>query len=262
MSAGENTLHTHLFGPEDGPEVLALHGLTGHGRRWRHLAQDHLPHVRFVAPDLRGHGRSEWTPPWTFETHVSDLQGVLDEHARGPVTVLGHSFGGALALHLAATAPGRVKSLVLLDPAIALPAGRMLEVADLTVRFPDYTDAAEARAEKEHGDWGEVAPELLDVEIAEHLVQLDTGRVNWRICTPAVVSSWSELAREPVLPPPGIPTVLVRAGKVSPSYTTAEFRRALADRLGDDLSVLEFDCDHMIDQARPAEVARVLKRMI
>lgn len=116
--------------------MLALHGLTGHGRRWRHLAQDHLPHVRFVAPDLRGHGRSEWTPPWTFETHVSDLQGVLDEHARGPVTVLGHSFGGALALHLAATAPGRVKSLVLLDPAIALPAGRMLEVADLTVRFP------------------------------------------------------------------------------------------------------------------------------
>lgn len=51
-------LNTHLFGPTDAPEVLALHGLTGHGRRWRNLAEQHLPDVRVIAPDLRGHGRS------------------------------------------------------------------------------------------------------------------------------------------------------------------------------------------------------------
>ncbi|WP_241386104.1 alpha/beta fold hydrolase [Rhodococcus sp. CH91] len=258
----EDLLHTHLFGPADGPEVLALHGLTGHGRRWRNLAERYFPQVRFVAPDLRGHGRSPWTPPWSFETHVTDLTAVLDAHATGPVTVVGHSFGGALALHLAAAVPDRIRALVLLDPAIGLPADRMLEIADLTLRHPDYTDEAEARSEKVHGDWAEVASDLLEDEIAEHLVELDSGRVSWRVCVPALVASWGELARPPVLPPAGVPTILVQAGKVQPPYTTPEFRQDLAERLGDDLTVLEFDCDHMIDQARPGKTAEILTRML
>ena len=36
-------LHVHRYRPAGPPEVLALHGLTGHGRRWRHLAEQHLP---------------------------------------------------------------------------------------------------------------------------------------------------------------------------------------------------------------------------
>ncbi|MEE2034193.1 alpha/beta fold hydrolase [Rhodococcus chondri] len=263
MSASaSSSLHTGLFGPDDGPQLLALHGLTGHGRRWQYLAERHLPDVRVVAPDLRGHGRSPWIPPWNFETHVQDLLGVLDAHTSGPVTVVGHSFGGALALHLAVAAPERVRALVLLDPAIGLPADRMLEIADLTYRYPDYTDAAEARSEKVHGDWSEVADELLDAEIAEHLVGTGSGRVGWRVCVPALVASWGELAREPVLPPAHIPTCLVRAGKVQPPYTTERFRDALTARLGANLTMVEFDCDHMIEQARPAESAAVIRAVL
>lgn len=258
-AAAPDPLHTHVFGPDDGPPVLALHGLTGHGRRWRHIAETHLPRVRVIAPDLRGHGRSPWTPPWSFETHVTDLLAVLDIHTDGgPVTVVGHSFGGAIALHLAATAPERVRAMVLLDPAIGLPADRLLEVADLTVRHPDYTDAAEARSEKVHGDWAAVAPELLDAEITEHLVELDGGRVNWRISTPAFVASWGELAREPVLPPPHVRTVLARAAKVQPPYTSDAFRASLAERLGANLTLLELDCDHMIDQELPGRAAELI----
>lgn len=261
VSASEN-LHTHVFGPSDGPQILALHGLTGHGLRWRNLANRHLPEARFIAPDLRGHGRSPWTPPWTFERHVADLLDVLDAHASGPVTVVGHSFGGALALHLAATAPERVRSIVLLDPAIALPPEQMLEVADSTARYPDYTDEAEARAEKVHADWAEVAPELLDAEVGEHLVPADSGRVAWRVCMPAIVTSWSELARDHVLPPAHVPTVFARAGKVQPRYTSPEFRAALAHRLGSNLTEVEIDCDHMIDQARPADAAELIARVM
>ncbi|WP_435278459.1 alpha/beta hydrolase [Rhodococcus yananensis] len=257
-----DALHTHLFGPADGPPVLALHGLTGHGRRWRNLAETYLPDLRVIAPDLRGHGRSPWTPPWSFESHVADLSTLLDTHDTGPVTVVGHSFGGAIALHLAATAPERVRSLVLLDPAIGLPGDRLLEVADLTVRYPDYTDAAEARSEKTHGDWAGVASDLLDEEIAEHLVEHDDGRVGWRICIPAFVASWGELAREPVLPPPGVRTILARAGKVQPPYTSDEFRRALTDRLGPNLTMLELACDHMIDQELPQRTAELIRSVL
>ena len=182
-----SALNTYLFGAEDGTEILALHGLTGHGRRWEALATDHLPDARWISPDLLGHGRSTWSPPWNLEAHVRSLVDTLDAHARGPVLVVGHSFGCALALHLSRAVPDRVRGLVLLDPAIGLDAELMQSVADLTISSPDYTDVAEARSEKVHGSWGEVARDVLENEIAEHLVPLANGRVNWRLSTPAVV---------------------------------------------------------------------------
>lgn len=255
-------LHTYLFGNPDGPEILALHGLTGHGRRWESLAEDQLPNARWIAPDLRGHGRSTWSPPWNLESQVESLLATLDAHAHGPALVVAHSFGCAVALHLAVAAPERVRGLVLLDPAIALDAQWMREIADLTVASPDYTDAAEARSEKVHGSWGEVPTALLDAEMDEHLVTLANGRVNWRLSTPAIISAWGELARDFVLPPTAMPTVLVQAMRVRPSYVTPTFLGALTDRLGDHLTTVELDCDHMVPQARPNEVAELIRTLL
>jgi lipase len=85
--------------------VLAIHGLTGHGKRWQTLATRHLPEITLAAPDLLGHGRSSWAAPWTFDANVTALAELAQEAADGPVLVVGHSFGGAVALHLAATRP-------------------------------------------------------------------------------------------------------------------------------------------------------------
>ncbi len=93
-------------------------------------------------------------------------------------------------------------------------------------------------------------------------MKLDSGRVAWRVCLPASVTSWSELARDYVLPPAHIPTVFARAGKVQPGYTSPEFRAALAERLGSNLTEVEIDCDHMIEQARPAETAALISRVL
>ncbi|MFD1813367.1 alpha/beta fold hydrolase [Rhodococcus gannanensis] len=255
-------LKVHRFGPEHGTQVLALHGLTGHGKRWRHLADGHLPQVRMIAPDLRGHGRSTWSPPWGIADQVDSLVDLLDAEATGPAIVVGHSYGGAIAMHLAARVPEKVRALILLDPAMGLDPARMLEVADLTMRYPDYTDAAEARSEKVHGAWADVASDVLDEEMAEHLVDLENGRVGWRYAVPAVVASWGELARPAVLPPATMPTVLVQAMRVQPPYVTPRLRAALAERLGDNLTVLEMDVDHMVANARPGEVAALIEKLL
>ncbi|AOW92253.1 alpha/beta hydrolase [Rhodococcus sp. WMMA185] len=257
-----SALHTHLFGAQDGPEILALHGLTGHGRRWEAIADGQLPDARWISPDLRGHGLSTWAPPWNLEAHVSSLIDTLDAHAHGPVLVVGHSFGGALGLHLARAVPDRITGLVLLDPAIGLDPELMRTVADLTISSPDYTDVDEARSEKLDGAWGEVPRDALEIEIAEHLVPLDNGRVNWRLSTPAVVSAWGELARDPVLPPEDLPTVLVQASKVQPPYVTPAFRRALTEHLGENLTAVDIECDHMVAQARPDDVAAIIRKLL
>jgi len=115
-------LHTHVFGPEGAPTVLALHGLTGHGRRWESFAAQQLPGCRVLAPDLLGHGRSPWTPPWNLDTQVASIGAVLDAHLPDgePVVVAAHSYGSLVALALAQARPRQVSALVLFDPAQGL----------------------------------------------------------------------------------------------------------------------------------------------
>lgn len=206
------TLHVHRYGPPGPARILALHGLTGHGQRWQHLA-GLLPEFAWAAPDLVGHGRSSWSAPWTIDANISALADLLDAQAGAPVLVVGHSFGAGLAMHLAAVRPDRVAGLLLLDPAIGLDGAWMREIAEAMLASPDYPDAEEARLEKLHGSWSDVEPALLDAEIDEHLIELPNGRYGWRVCLPAMMSYWSELARDPVLPPAQTATILVRASE-------------------------------------------------
>jgi lipase len=250
----------HTYGPDDGPEVLAIHGMTGHGQRWESWSR-HLPEARIIAPDLIGHGRSRSTPPWSIDAQVAALHEVLRERARGPVVVVGHSYGGAIALHLARTHPEQVRALALLDPAIGLDPEELLDVAESTVQHSEYTDAAEARAEKLGGAWHDVDPALVDAEIEEHLVTTDSGRVRWRLSVPAIVASWGELARPFVLPSPDVPITVVQAIQVQPPYVTPQFQAALREQLPL-LRYEQFDCDHMVPQAKPAESAQLVRDLI
>lgn len=246
-------LNTHTYGPDDGPPVLALHGVTGHALRWQVLA-DALPEIRLVAVDLRGHGRSLWTPPWNLEQHVADVLDTLDHLGLASLPVVGHSFGGAIALHLATAARHRVTRLVLIDPALGLDAQDMLETAEETCGGESYVTVDEARAERARR-WDGVADSLVDAEITEHLVQ-DGDRRRYRYCTPAVVTAWSEMARPAILPPADLPTLLLPAAKedfVSPEWVA---------RLGPQVSVEEFDTGHMVYLERPVEVAASIRAFL
>ena len=252
-------LHVHRYGPSGPVRLLAIHGLTGHGKRWQPLATQHLAEITVAAPDLIGHGRSSWAAPWTIEANVAAMAALLEHEAEGPVVVVAHSFGSAVALQLAAAHPDRVAALVLLDPAIGLDGGWMCEIADAMLASPDYPDAAEARAEKATGSWAEVDPAVLDAEIDDHLVALPGGRYGWRVSLPAMMSYWSQLAREIVLPPNGIATTLVRAAWTSPPYVTDQLIASLHERLGADFRLLTFECDHMVAEIKPAEVAALIR---
>lgn len=255
-------LHVHRFGPAGPPAILAIHGLTGHGRRWETLATQHLAEYTVVAPDLIGHGRSSYAAPWTLEANTEALAALLDADADGPVVVAGHSFGGALSLALAAARPDLIAGLVLLDPAVGLDGEWMREIADDMLASPDYTDREEARAEKLSGSWGEVDPAELDRELDEHLVTLPDGRSGWRLSIPAMMSYWSELARPVTVPRDGMPVTLLRAERTDPPYATDELIAGLVAALGTDLTVQHLDCDHMVPLARPAETAAAIRAML
>ncbi|MCR5979659.1 alpha/beta fold hydrolase [Gordonia jinghuaiqii] len=255
-------LNTHVFG--SGPTVLAVHGLTGHGLRWAAMAE-HLGDVRIVAPDLIGHGRSPWRPPWSIEHHVRALSEVIDTHIpveAQPIVVVGHSFGGALALHLANQRPDAVKGLVLLDPAQGLDPEFALEVATDSLDNWDYANADAARSAKRAEGWAAVPDAVLEAELAEHLIPRPHGRVGWRVSAPAAAASWSEMARPAVLPPPGTPTHIVVADQVQPPFVRPAFLEACASERGDDVTIHHADCAHMVPFLEPGLCASLIRSLL
>ncbi len=202
-------LHVHEWGDAAAPPLVCLHGVTGHGERFRRLAEERWA-TRFhvLAPDLRGHGRSGWEPPWTNATHLADLVETFDS---GPADWVGHSWGGRLVLELAARHPERVRRAVLLDPAIQVLPHVALHVAEQERQEPLYTSA------EDYADRREDAPprELVLEDAVQHCEPLPGGRLRRRTCQAAVVTIYGELASEP--PPPEtlrVPTLLLYA----PSY--------------------------------------------
>lgn len=111
--------------PGEGTPVLLIHGIGLHGRTWDPLV-DALPAgTRVIAPDLRGHGRSEIPAPknehlWWGELG-EDLAALLDAIDLPPALGVGHSMGGHSLIFTAAAAPARFASLLLFDPTVGDP---------------------------------------------------------------------------------------------------------------------------------------------
>ena len=125
---------THYFdygGNEAGPVLVGVHGLGGAAWNWAAVAPLLTPHVRLVAPDLAGHGR---TPAAGRPTTVRANRRLLDRFIREvvgePVVLMGNSMGGAISLLEAAREPDIVRGVVLVDPAMPRP---LLSPVDPTV---------------------------------------------------------------------------------------------------------------------------------
>jgi len=100
----------------DGPALLFIHGLTGSQRNWKHLVdalnQDH----RVLAPDLFGHGASsKMMGDYSLGAHAATLRDLLDLLDIDRVTLVGHSFGGGIAMQFCYLFPERVERLVLVS---------------------------------------------------------------------------------------------------------------------------------------------------
>lgn len=239
-------LYAHEYGRRHGAPTVALHGVSGHGARFRRLAAEGLPERRWICPDLRGHGRSTPMPPWRLETWAADVLETMDAHGLERVDLIGHSLGGNVATHVAALAPDRVARLVLLDPAIGLAPRDGLETAEswrAEGRHPWPSRAAyvaEKRADRPEYAWPAV-----DEEADAHLVRGDDGRFGLRITPTAVIAAWGEMTRPPVsLAAYPSPVLLVDAAQED--YVNDELRASLRADLGSRLTETTIATSHML----------------
>ncbi len=102
-----------------GETVLLLHATASAGAQWQALAETLRSDWRVVAPDLYGYGESDPWPghgPFALAEEAALAEAVLADAGRGPFHLIGHSYGGAVALRLAMQQPERLLSLVLIEP--------------------------------------------------------------------------------------------------------------------------------------------------
>ena len=94
--------------------MILLHGGQDHCRNWDWVAQRLRHDWHIIAPDLRGHGDSQWsaTGSYTMAGYIYDLAQLIDLRRLAPVTIVGHSLGGNIALRYAGIYPEKVKALV------------------------------------------------------------------------------------------------------------------------------------------------------
>ena len=112
----------YLDTPGGSPPIVMLHGLSANAHCFAGLIAAGLsPTFRVVAPDLRGRGRTDKPATgYTMADHAGDVLALLDALGLDRVILVGHSFGGYVAIYIASNFPERVDKLVVIDAAITL----------------------------------------------------------------------------------------------------------------------------------------------
>ncbi len=110
----------HLYGPDDGKPVIALHGWLDNAATFSRLAP-RLKGLRIVALDLPGHGHSDHRPigaGYNIWDYAHDVLQVAEQFGWQRFSLLGHSMGAIVSVLLAGALPERVERLALIDGVI------------------------------------------------------------------------------------------------------------------------------------------------
>ncbi|MEX0800259.1 MAG: alpha/beta hydrolase [Dehalococcoidia bacterium] len=185
-------LHYTVWGDGDKPPLVLVHGGRDHCRNWDLVAEALRDRYTIYAPDLRGHGDSDWAlgGMYSLPEFVLDVATLVSKLSDGPLTMIGHSLGGAVALQYAGTYPERIKQVVAVEglgpPDMEWPTAhvRMREWIDHMHQMEERKPRRYASVEDATKRMREENPHLAP-EMAHHLTLHGTrsnedGTLSWK----------------------------------------------------------------------------------
>lgn len=259
--------HNRVTAPGSTPShwMILLHGIFGAGRNWNRVARDlvtALPEWGVIPVDLRAHGRSETgTPPHTLSACVDDLMGLISELGLPIEAVLGHSFGGKVALLLGDRPEAGIERVFVIDstPDARPPSGSawaMLKVLrDSPGPFAERSDGI--AAVESHGYANPVARWM-----ATNLVSDDDGALIWRLdpdVMEALLMDFFETDAWPVIEAAVGPEIhMVRASESSLLTPEAIERIESAGLIADRVWLHHVEGGHWLNADNPEALNRLL----
>jgi acyl transferase domain-containing protein/acyl-CoA synthetase (AMP-forming)/AMP-acid ligase II/pimeloyl-ACP methyl ester carboxylesterase len=179
------------WGPEEGPIVLCLHGILEQGAAWSEVAiRLAQKGYRVIAPDLRGHGRSDRAGKggsYNLIDFIADIDAIVENLAGKAFTLVGHSLGSVLAAIFTSIRPQRIKSIVLVETILPTanetedPAEQLAHQLDYLASPPKHpvfpnVEAAAQRLRKATP----AISKALAMLLAERITEPCEGGVRWR----------------------------------------------------------------------------------
>jgi proline iminopeptidase len=149
----------HVWRKGSGPPALVLHGGPGLSEYTEPLVGELEDAYTVYRYQQRGLAPSTTSGPFDIETHVADAVAVLDGMGIERTYVVGHSWGGHLAMHLAIHHPDRLLGLVAVDPLGAVPDGGEADLERILTERTPPEGAARAFELDQRALAGEGTPE-------------------------------------------------------------------------------------------------------
>jgi pimeloyl-ACP methyl ester carboxylesterase len=117
LTVNDLRLHYLDWGNAGAPPVVCIHGYTSSAQAFNAPARHFQSRFHIIAPDVRGHGESAWSPAgaYQYSDQVSDLAGIVDQLGLEQFTLIGTSMGGIIAMAYAGAHPERLVRLVIND---------------------------------------------------------------------------------------------------------------------------------------------------
>jgi pimeloyl-ACP methyl ester carboxylesterase len=199
-------LHFVDWGNSDAPPLLLVHGGRDHCRNWDAVALSLRDKWHVIAPDLRGHGDSQWSAEgnYSMNGYIYDLAQLIHQQNLAPVTIVAHSLGGNIALRYTGLYPESVRRLVAIEglglspKMVAERAERPLDLRlrtwvdeqrELAARMPRrYTSIEEAFARMQ-GENKHLSPEQARHLTIHGVNQNEDGTYSWKFDN--YVRSWA-----------------------------------------------------------------------
>jgi esterase len=105
------------WGAADAPDIVCVHGYTGSADAFNALARRLEERFHILAPDVRGHGESAWSPvgAYQYADQAGDLAGLVDRLGLERFVLIGTSMGGIIAMAYAVEHGARLSGLVIND---------------------------------------------------------------------------------------------------------------------------------------------------
>ncbi len=135
------------WGDPTGETVLLIHATGFHARCWDQVVAELGEGYHVYAVDMRGHGRSDKTPPYVWASFAGDVSGLIEHLELTDAIGVGHSMGGHCLVQVAATHPGAFKRLLLVDPVIFDPEAYSHD------RYKGFDSAEDHPVSKRKDDW-------------------------------------------------------------------------------------------------------------
>ena len=212
--------HTRVAAPGAAPErwLLVLHGIYGSGRNWGTVARrlvEARPEWGVLLVDLRNHGQSRgFPPPHTLQASAADVDRLVEHLDFHAAAVMGHSFGGKVALVYAQHHGGELRQAWVVDSTLSVrePEGsawRMIEVVrGLPSEFASRAEAVEAIRSAGYAE-GVAQWMAINLEPVE-------GRYRWRLDFDVVEEMLRDFFRADLWevveqPPAGVEVHVVKA---------------------------------------------------